>query len=558
MSGVRPPGLGPVVGHTTESTCRLWIRAADPEDEGSKLASERRTLGVVTLVSEAGQPVQNPPAYYFRLHREFDRTGTFNLGSDLGLAGKGKKFVLKPDTEYVAKIGTLTVDDPYPNDESVSDDALFNVLPSPEVWIEALTKLPAEQSEARFRTFPTASKVGEHLSFIIGSCRYPGLLWKVKHADRIFKPLHEESTRTRNGSSPRFTLMVGDQIYADMFNRLIPVGLADTFEEFQERYVSAYSSPNMRELLRHLPTYMILDDHEIEDNWTQDRFYDGSKRFLFNLAINAYMSYQWSHGPRTFGRRLYYNFDCSSYPFFVVDGRTQRFMDDVRDDLADNHMLGRPSLHPDEPNQIDHLLGWLKKQQQENGNIPKFIVTSSVFVPNPINAREGLELSPEEKARRMEKSDSWPAFPNTRKAILSCIVKNHIQNVVFLSGDIHCSNVAAMEFSGNEKAKKLRAFSITSSAFYWPFPFADGEPSDYVHDSKAPGQEDSFEISRGVKMDYKAWNFTQEDNFCRVDIDRPNHRLVVTVFDTYGRLVTKERADGSRAELVANLQLEPW
>src|SRR3546814_8093182 len=66
----------------------------------------------------------------------------------------------------------------------------------------------------------------------------------------------------------------------------------------------------------------------------------------------------------------------------------------------------------------------------------------------------------------------------------------------------------------------LKAFSITSAAFYWPFPFADGEPSSYVHDSRARDQLDTFQIDAQHAMDYRAWNFTQEDNFCRVDLDR--------------------------------------
>ena len=98
--------------------------------------------------------------------------------------------------------------------------------------------------------------------------------------------------------------MVGDQIYADMLTRSIPIGLADTFEEFQERYEQAFGSQKIRRLLRQLPTYMMLDDHEIEDNWTQDRIQDRKKRVLFQLAIGAYMSYQWVHSPRNFGNKL--------------------------------------------------------------------------------------------------------------------------------------------------------------------------------------------------------------------------------------------------------------
>ena len=559
MSGIRAPGLGPIVGHTTDHTCRLWIRAGDPEDEGHEFASERRTVGVLSVCAKNGRDLPRPPTYYFRLHREFDRTGTFNLGESRGIAERGEEYRLEPNTEYRVRIGTLTLDDPFRNDDVVTDEALAERLPDSGVWVNELARLRASRAEAKFTTFPSQEAPLDGLSFILGSCRYPGLLWKVKHADQIFGPLRQEAARKRNGVQPSFVLMVGDQIYADMFNRLLPIGLADTFEEFQERYITAFGSTNMRKLLRSTPTYMILDDHEIEDNWTQDRFYDGSRRFLFNLAINAYMSYQWSHGPRIFGNRLFYSFDCGNYPFFVLDVRTQRFMDDVRHDLTDNHMLGRPSLNPrEEPNQIDRLLSWLSEQQEKHGDAPKFIVSSSVFVPNPVSAREGLELGSRERARRFEKSDSWPAFPTTRQAILDCIVRNSIQNVVFLSGDIHCSNIAEMTFSGTANAENLRAFSITSSAFYWPFPFADGEPSDYVHDSKKKGQEDTFQVSDDVAMNYRAWNFTQEDNFCRIDVDRQHSELRVRVYDTAGKIVEQPRADNTKKRLIGRLKLAEW
>src|SRR3546814_7490609 len=70
-----------------------------------------------------------------------------------------------------------------------------------------------------------------------------------------------------------------------------------------------------------------------------------------------------------------------------------------------------------------------------------------------------------EKVRWKAESDSWPAFPTTRRAVLNTIIKNGVQNVVFQSGDIHCANVAAIEFTGSPAAQKLKAFSITSSAF---------------------------------------------------------------------------------------------
>src|SRR3546814_18501449 len=131
--------------------------------------------------------------------------------------------------------------------------------------------------------------------------------------------------------------MAGDQIYADMLNRHVPLGLADTFEEFQERYHTAFGSRNMRRLLSRVPTYMILDDHEIEDNWTQDRLGKAVSRKVFHLALGAYMSYPWSHRPRTYQTRPYYEFESNALPFFVPPTPTQRFI---------HHLIGNPPENP--------------------------------------------------------------------------------------------------------------------------------------------------------------------------------------------------------------------
>ncbi len=42
-------------------------------------------------------------------------------------------------------------------------------------------------------------------------------------------------------------------------------------------------------------------------------------------------------------------------------------------------------------------------------------------------------------------------------------------------------------------------------------------------------------------MDYCAYNFTQEDNFSQVNIDRHNHKIVVQVKDKDRDLIARER-----------------
>jgi alkaline phosphatase D len=586
MASLRAPGLGPIVGHTTDTTCRIWIRAGDPGDKKAKLDSERRTVGVIGIVGK-GKTRRITDAWYFRLHREFDRTGIFTLGADRQLGhfpsdykDEGKKEPAKlakgiqseplnPDTEYVVRAGTLTIDDPLPDDESLPDWKLRDRLPDIDAIKDELLTLEESESEAVFRTFPKSGQMASKMSFILGSCRFPGLLWKIKEADRIFAPISDHFVATKQQDAARFTVMCGDQIYADTLNKSIPLLRADTYEEFQERYQTAFGSPNLRRLLRNSTTYMTLDDHEIEDNWTQDRLKTvPGARDVFVTAIGAYMSYQWSHGPRTWGRLLYYDFECGGYPVFVLDMRTQRYKDD-QGGLLDNHLLGRPSLDPvNHPSQTDCLLAWLSRQQKAIGDAPKFIVSASVFAPNAMDERvfrvagDPPSTQPEDdiylaNLKRREESDSWSGYPNTRLAILRHIVDNKIQNVVFLGGDIHCSCVAEIDFDGPQ-GKGLTAFSVTSSAFYWPFPFADGDPNGYVHDSRAAGQIDPFPvIGTNAVMQYRSFGYTQEDNFTRLDIDRAKNTLTVRVFDRKGDTVEVANAKG--AKTTANvLQLAKW
>ncbi|HEY8378841.1 MAG TPA: alkaline phosphatase D family protein, partial [Nannocystis sp.] len=327
MSTLRPPGLGPIVGHTTDRSCRLWMQAA-PLDDARKIAADedRRTIGVLVVLQRGDHVIPPPqrPVFYFRLQREFDRTGTFTLGVQAGLGGSTPVYELLPDTTYRVRLASLSLDDAEDNDLRADDAEVARTLPDPRVWAAAIERLPAAACEAVFRTCTPQHTPAPALSFMVGSCRYPGLLWKVKESDQIFGPMYDQLQIEREGARPSLVIMCGDQIYADSFHRTIPIGLADTHAEFTERYQQAFGSSNMRRLLRHIPTYMTLDDHEIEDNWRQDRIYSPGKKLLFNVAIGAYMSYQWSHSPRNYGRRLYYSFVSSGYPFFALDCRTQR------------------------------------------------------------------------------------------------------------------------------------------------------------------------------------------------------------------------------------------
>jgi alkaline phosphatase D len=81
-----------------------------------------------------------------------------------------------------------------------------------------------------------------------------------------------------------------------------------------------------------------------------------------------------------------------------------------------------------------------------------------------------------------------------------------------------------------------------------------------VHDSRAKDQSDTFKIDAQHTMDYRAWNFTQEDNFCRVDLDPASHSLKVTTLNKKGEVIRKRnwRGEAVGTPTVAELKLAPW
>lgn len=548
---LRHPALGPIVGHTTPDSCRIWIRAALEDEAGNPLDSSKRTVGVLGLLRDDRLGSTGPMVHYFRLRREFDRTGTLDVGEERLLADG-----LHPGGRYRVKVGCLVVGDPDPPDVEAGDAEVFARLPDPSVWAEQLLGLDPARSEATFQTFPNDGDAPEEaVSFMIGSCRHPGLLWKRRHSDRIFGAMSEMLERP---DPPMALFNVGGQVYADMFDRPAPIEREQAYEKYRQRYTDAYSTPNFRRLTRSIPTYMAIGSHEIEHNWSRDRLVREGRHLQLAVGIDAYHNYQWSFGPRSWGKALYHYFELNGYPVFSLDTRTQRNYGGDPADLSTNHLLGAPANNTAVAGQLERLCDWLQFMQQSRGNAPKFIISPGPFMPNPMSART---VFAEDNPAALGKSESWAAFPETRAEILQTVVDRQVQNVVWLSGDIHCSCVARMEFSDEEGTEHLRMFSITSSALYRPFPFADGDPSDFVHDSTAHGQEDSFHFEtrsgERITANYKAWNFTRQNNFTLVTIDRDTSSIGVTVYDRKGDAIREEMAFGYQ-DLVTELDLYAW
>jgi len=347
------------------------------------------------------------------------------------------------------------------------------------------------------RTLKSAD-VSDSACFAICSCRYPPTLIDREKADEAFGGLRALLERRLDlaevaDTIPELLLLVGDQIYADS-----SAGLFDPtsrLERFYEAYREAWSAPNARIVFSRLPTYMMLDDHEVSDNWHPEDRRDPQADLLVNEGLLICDKYQLAHGPQNAEelcesagtpvplRARFYSFSGSGFPFFVCDTRTAR--------QQRNSILGAA--------QERALENWLVTQQKEHKRRPKFVVSPSIVVPYlhatglPV-ADPGLTRSATRGAAAYSaRSDGWDGFPEALRRLFQCITDNGIENVVFLCGDAHLSMACSIELP-----RRLRAACIVSSPMYAPYPFANPLAADYVLD----GQSRPLSLCDGAIMSY--------------------------------------------------------
>ena len=311
------------------------------------------------------------------------------------------------------------------------------------------------------------------VTFAFGSCQYPPGALDRELASASYSRLN---ALLANGEAerPKFVVLMGDQIYSDATG-----GLFDPTTS-EDRYVLPYENwlrtAPVRSVLRQVPTYMMLDDHEIVDNWEPGKVPDPARDEPVKLGRSAYVTYQRTLGPPVRARPhtlhpLWYEESPAKLPFFFVDSRTDRQPRTLSAAL-EAEMLGE--------DQLPELKAWIASKHGDDDQ-PKFIVSSSMLLP-----RKKYYADAEASAFC---SDSWQGYPATFHDLLAHIANSKPQNLVFLSGDEHHSCVACIKVTNLSRtgAQPVVFHSIHCSGLYSPFPFANGKPQDLL-------ETDSFQF----------------------------------------------------------------
>jgi cholesterol oxidase len=334
---------------------------------------------------------------------------------------------------------------------------------------------------------PPSAAQAPKVCFAFGSCQYPAGLLDRPMAEASYTRL---ANMLKDGSAPKpeFLLLLGDQIYSDASAGLLDPTNAD--DRYRRPTEELFRLRPVRQVMRRIPIYAMLDDHELSDNW--EPYFQGAAGKQLMQGMDVYWTYQRGRlGPTN----MWFERWGPGWALFVADSRSQR--EPRRGPMNKALLLGAE--------QTLRLEEWLDRQPADS---LKFVATSSMLLPRHVQHGDPLRL------------DGWDGYPASLHRMLAFVHSRKIQNLVFLSGDEHLGCSATIKvFDANDRHDPGVEFrSVHAPALYAPFPFANCLPESLLlQDEFAFTEPDGRRLRCEVRAEISE---PRRDGFCLVQADR--------------------------------------
>ncbi len=313
---------------------------------------------------------------------------------------------------------------------------------------------------------PAEHEAQASLCFALASCQYvPGLVDRVPAQAsyrRLLQRLGDASTPER----PQLLIIAGDQVYADQTAGLfVPAGGDDV----GQAYALTFRLEALRQALASLPSYPLLDDHEVMDNWVPSPQPYANPRE--GDALRSYSTQQHKlvrdvDGSQVDQRPFDYRIAPAGFPLFMLDTRSLREGRALRA-TGSAEPLDKAAIRATAG--MNDLREWLKAAPAE---LPKFIVSPVALFPMPRTAAFG------DPAERLG-LDDWSGYPASQSALLELLCDTVARNVIILSGDRHLSSVSSLCLQPPQGGPSVEVISIVSSGLYAPWPFVNARPDEF-------------------------------------------------------------------------------
>lgn len=244
----------------------------------------------------------------------------------------------------------------------------------------------------RFKTFPTAGTVAPFRFVVLTDFRKPSE-----------KPMDTRVFGHASDENPDFVILGGDMDHRG------PKTDAKKRQMFQDLYTPANGYQEFVNLiLRRYPLAHFWDDHDIG---TQDADKTYRKK---TLSLEILQEYFPLYPVSAYGD--WQQFTYGHAAFWLLDSRSQRDPNDTPDG-PDKSMLDGDNLG-DKGQWV-----WLTQSLRASTARWKFILTPVPFNPTVV------------------KLDSWRGFKAERARLVQFLHENHIEGVIFISGDVHAGGM---------------------------------------------------------------------------------------------------------------------
>jgi hypothetical protein len=353
---------------------------------------------------------------------------------------------------------------------------ITGALDSPRGVERCVVPQSAVTAASRVNTLESRGPATQRLCFALGSCQYTAGMIDATPlvagatagpADKSYARLAELLQKGPPSRRPQLLVLTGDQVYVDATAGLFDPAIADG--RFRRPYEQFYSSPYVQQIQRQIPICMMLDDHEIENNWEGD---DARAFAARRLGRESYVEFQRDVGPLPlpspnqptgYDQGLWCAVTLFGFEFFFADTRTERQRRTAAD-YASRHLLGEV--------QWKALMQWLRKPSEDGR--PRFVVSPSILIPR--------RLATLEDPATALLSDAWDGYPASQHRLFDEFAEHDISDVIFLSGDEHlsCTAEATCRSLPSPGKRPTIVRSLHCSGLYAPYPFANSIPEDFA------------------------------------------------------------------------------
>lgn len=305
--------------------------------------------------------------------------------------------------------------------------------------------LGSRSSTGRTRTAP-APGAAEGLQFAIASCQ------RWDHG-------HYAAWRHMADENLDLVLFLGDYIYeyAPIPGRVRMhegSGATRTLAQYRSRYAQYKSDPALQRMYASAPWIMVWDDHEVDNDYANDRSQSLEDNFLLRRAA-AYQAY-WEHlpfpnaaRPRGPDMRIYERYDWGRLArIHAVDDRQYRDHQVCPPPGRGGSTTVTPAACPALLNPKRTLLGaaqerWLAEGWTSDAGSWNLLAQQTLMAR--FSWRDPALREVPDTPGGLYWTDGWDGYAPARARLLQDAIARKAANVVVLGGDVHANYVADLK-----------------------------------------------------------------------------------------------------------------